>query len=316
MSESTSVQTGNFAVDFLLGGISAAVAKTLVAPIERVKILLQVQDAHKGVESGKVKKYTGIGDCFSRVFKEEGITAFWRGNLANVIRYFPTQALNFAFKDTYKQWFCPYNPKTQPFMFAVGNTLSGGAAGATSLLFVYPLDFARTRLAADIGKGMDQRQFSGLADCVSKIYKTDGVKGLYQGFMVSVLGIIVYRGFYFGGYDTARKLILNEKSNFLFKFVVAQTVTVGAGLASYPLDTIRRRLMMQSGRGDILYKGTFDCALKIFKKEGMYGFYKGALSNAIRGSSGSLVLVFYDYLQIWALKIMGKADKVKIAKKD
>jgi len=70
--------------------------------------------------------------------------------------------------------------------------------------------------------------------------------------------------------------------------------------------------MMQSGRADILYTGTFDCAVKIAKKEGMNGFYKGCLSNIIRGSSGSLVLVFYDYLQIWAIKLMGKADKIKI----
>lgn len=316
MSESTSVQTGNFAVDFMLGGISAAIAKTLVAPIERVKILLQVQDVVKGVDSGKVKKYTGIGDCFTRVFKEEGITAFWRGNFANVIRYFPTQALNFAFKDTYKRWLNPYNPKTQPGMFALGNLLSGGAAGATSLLFVYPLDFARTRLAADIGKGKETRQFTGLGDCLVKIVKSDGVKGLYQGFMVSVLGIFVYRGFYFGGYDTARKTILNDKSSFFFKFLVAQCVTVAAGLASYPLDTIRRRMMMQSGRGEILYKGTIDCAVKIMKKEGFNGFYKGALSNVIRGSSGSLVLIFYDYLQIWAIQLMGKGDQIKIAKKE
>jgi solute carrier family 25 (adenine nucleotide translocator) protein 4/5/6/31 len=56
-------------------------------------------------------KYNGIGDCFSRVMSEQGVVALWRGNLANVIRYFPTQALNFAFKDTYNKIFNPYNPK-------------------------------------------------------------------------------------------------------------------------------------------------------------------------------------------------------------
>jgi len=258
-----------------------------------------------------------MGDCFKRVFTEEGIAAFWRGNFANVIRYFPTQALNFAFKDTYKRWFNPYSSKTQPVMFALGNILSGGMAGATSLLFVYPLDFARTRLAADIGKGGDAtRQFTGLGDCVRKIAAVDGVKGLYQGFAVSVIGIFVYRGFYFGGYDTAQKTLLTSKSGFLAKFIVAQTVTVTAGLASYPLDTIRRRLMMQSGRGELLYKGTFDCAVKIAAKEGFKGFYKGALSNVIRGSSGSLVLVFYDYLQIFAIELMGKGDQIKVVSKN
>ena len=94
--------------------------------------------------------------------------------MANVIRYFPTQALNFACKDTYKKWLNPYNPKTQPGKFFIGNCASGGAAGATSLCFVYPLDFARTRLAADVGSG-GEREFSGLVDCLSKIAKKDGV---------------------------------------------------------------------------------------------------------------------------------------------
>merc|ERR1711937_290334 len=124
-----------------------------------------------------MKKYTGICDCFQRVYSEQGLVAFWRGNLANVLRYFPTQALNFAFKDIYKKIFCPYNPKKEPVKFFIGNCMSGGAAGATSLTVVYPLDFARTRLAADVGSGKD-REFSGLIDCLKKILAKDGPQGL------------------------------------------------------------------------------------------------------------------------------------------
>lgn len=87
---------------------------------------------------------------------------------------------------------------------------SGGAAGATSLLFTYPLDFVRIRLAADIGK-KGERQFSGLLDCLKQISKSDGPLGLYRGFGVSVLGIIVYRGIYFGAYDTTRSTLVNLK---------------------------------------------------------------------------------------------------------
>lgn len=124
--------------------------------------------------------------------------------MANVIRYFPTQALNFAFKDTYKKYLNPYNPRKEPGKFFLGNMASGGAAGATSLMFVYPLDFARTRLAADVGKGDGQREFSGLVDCLTKIMKTDGVNGLYRGFGISVIGIIFYRAAYFGMFDTGK----------------------------------------------------------------------------------------------------------------
>jgi solute carrier family 25 (adenine nucleotide translocator) protein 4/5/6/31 len=156
----------SFIVDFMMGGVSAAVSKTLVAPIERVKLLLQVQDASSSIKPED--RYNGIGDCFSRVIKEQGFGALWRGNMANVIRYFPTQALNFSFKDLYKTWFNPYNPKTEPVKFFFGNCASGGAAGATSLCVVYPLDFARTRLAADVGSGGD-REFNGLVDCLKKV---------------------------------------------------------------------------------------------------------------------------------------------------
>jgi len=293
MGESSTKKTGNFALDFMLGGVSAAISKTLAAPIERVKLLLQTQDANKKIqESGK--RYTGIVDCFVRVSREEGVAALWRGNLANVLRYFPTQALNFAFKDTYKTVLCPYDPKVQPYMFFLGNLASGGAAGASSLAFVYPLDFARTRLAADVGKGAGDRQFNGLVDCIRKITSTDGVKGLYRGFGPSVAGIIVYRACYFGGYDTGKRLLLGDSKNYLLKFLVAQCVTASAGLVSYPLDTIRRRMMMQSGAKEKMYNGSMDCFVKVLAKEGPKGFYKGALSNIIRGMGASLVLVFYD----------------------
>ncbi|CAD8107140.1 unnamed protein product [Paramecium primaurelia] len=288
----------DFLRDFMIGGVSAAVSKTAVAPIERVKLLLQTQDANKKILEGGAKKYNGIIDCFIRVPKEEGLSALWRGNLANVIRYFPTQALNFAFKDAYKKLFCPFDPRKEKFLFFLGNMASGGAAGATSLMVVYPLDFARTRLAADIGKKAD-RQFSGLQDCLSKVYKSDGFIGLYRGFGVSVLGIVVYRGVYFGTYDTAKGTIFRHPmmNNIVAKFIVAQFITGTAGVISYPLDTIRRRMMMQSGRADILYKNTLDCAIKIAKNEGAKAFFKGALSNFFRGIGASLVLVLYDEIQ-------------------
>jgi solute carrier family 25 (adenine nucleotide translocator) protein 4/5/6/31 len=129
-----------------------------------------------------------------------------------VIRYFPTQALNFAFKDTFKKYLNPYNPKVEPGKFFLGNMASGGAAGASSLMFVYPLDFARTRLAADVGKGSD-REFSGLVDCLSKIFKSDGLSGLYRGFGISVAGIIAYRAAYFGSFDTGKVLLFNDPKN-------------------------------------------------------------------------------------------------------
>ena len=193
--------------------------------------------------------------------------------------------------------FNPYNQKKEPVKFFIGNCASGGAAGATSLMFVYPLDFARTRLAADVGSG-GAREFTGIVDCLRKIAMKDGPQGLYRGFGISVAGIIFYRAAYFGMFDTAKEAFLKD-ANVLMKWAVAQVVTVSAGIISYPLDTVRRRLMMQSGRAaeDMVYKGTIDCFIVIAREEGPLAFFKGSLSNVIRGTGGALVLVFYDTLQ-------------------
>ena len=336
----------------LQGGVSGAVAKTATAPIERVKLLIQTQDANPKaritctpayagvgrtgsrvshwrrlwppmlalvpahavspfslpplsdtlptplaqIMSGEVPRYTGIVNCFTRVTAEQGFASFWRGNLANIIRYFPTQAFNFAFKDTFKVMFPAYSPKTEFWKFFASNMASGGAAGAASLAIVYPLDFARTRLAADVGKGAS-REFTGLGQCLTSIAKKSGPMALYQGFGVSVQGIVVYRGAYFGLYDTAKGALLTKDSSLLLKFAVAQVVTNAAGIISYPFDTVRRRLMMQAGGKEKLYNGTIDAFRKIAAKEGTGAFFKGAFSNVLRGVGGAVVLVMYDEIQ-------------------
>jgi solute carrier family 25 (adenine nucleotide translocator) protein 4/5/6/31 len=245
------------------------------------------------IMSGEVPRYTGIVNCFTRVTAEQGFASFWRGNVANIVRYFPTQAFNFAFKDTFKVMFPAYSPKTDFWKFFASNMASGGAAGAASLMIVYPLDFARTRLAADVGK-TGQREFTGLVSCIGGIAKRSGVGALYQGFGVSVQGIVVYCGAYFGLYDTAKGALLTKESTFLEKFVVAQVVTNAAGIISYPFDTVRRRLMMQAGGKEKLYNGTIDAFRKIAAKEGSNAFFKGAFSNVLRGVGGAVVLVMYD----------------------
>ncbi|KAL0626162.1 ADP/ATP translocase 2 [Plecturocebus cupreus] len=102
----------------------------------------------------------GIIDCVVCIPEEQGVLTFWRGNLAHVIRFFPTQALNFAFKDKYKQVFLGGVDKgTQFWHYFAGNLASGGAAGTTSLCFVCPFDFAHTHLAADVGKAGAEREF-------------------------------------------------------------------------------------------------------------------------------------------------------------
>jgi solute carrier family 25 (adenine nucleotide translocator) protein 4/5/6/31 len=296
----------DFLKDFIAGGVSGAIAKTCTAPIERVKLIIQTQDANPKIISGEVPRYTGIGNCFVRVYSEQGLGAFWRGNGVNVIRYFPTQAFNFAFKDTIKSLFPKYSPKKDFGKFFAVNMASGGLAGAGSLCFVYPLDYARTRLASDVGSG--KKQFEGLFDCLIKTSRGgNGVMSLYNGFGVSVMGIIPFRGAYFGVNDSLNGLNPYQKDSDLrgifSKFVCAQTAALAAAYVSYPFDTVRRRLQMQSDkpREQWKYAGTIDATSKIISEEGAMALFKGAGANALRTVGSALVLVMYGEIK----KMMG-----------
>jgi len=291
----------SFFEDFMLGGVAAGISKTVAAPIERVKLLIQNQD--EMLKSGRLDRpYKGMADCFGRVMAQEGFGSLWRGNTANVLRYFPTQALNFAFRDFFKGLMNFNKNKDGYWLWFAGNMISGGAAGATSLVFVYSLDYARTRLANDSksakkGAGAGERQFNGLFDVYRKTIASDGIAGLYRGFGVSVTGIVVYRGCYFGFFDTLKPLLGdNLQSSFFASFLLGWAVTIGAGIASYPLDTIRRRMMMTSGEA-VKYKSSFECAAVIMKQEGIKSFFKGATANVLRGVAGAGVLAGFDKFQ-------------------
>jgi len=280
-----------FFENFMLSGVAAGVSKTAAAPIERVKLLVQNQD--EMIKQGRLSEpYKGVVDCVQKTLRSEGIIPFWRGNLANVLRYFPTQALNFAFKDTIKALFKVDKNAPQYVKFGT-NILSGGLAGSLSLTVVYSLDFARTRLANDAkGKG-GERQFNGLIDVYAKTLKTDGIQGLYRGFTISCVGIFIYRGMYFGLYDSLKPILLGADASVLMSFLLGWGVTIFSGLMSYPIDTVRRRMMMTSGSG-VKYKGSIDCAIQVIKNEGFMSLMKGAGANILRGVAGAGVLAGFD----------------------
>lgn len=288
-----------FLTDFLMGGVSAAVSKTCASPIEVVKLRLQNVDAM--IKSGALDRpYKGIVECGSRIIADEGVKALWKGNGTNVIRYFPTQALNFSLKDYFKRLFGRDKNRDGYFVWFLGNLASGGAAGSVSLLFVYSLDYARTRLTNDLksAKKGGKKQYSGLIDVYKQTIATDGVAGLYRGFVISCVGIVIYRGLYFGIYDSIKPLLPKEmKDNLLINFLIGWGVTVGSGLASYPIDTIRRRMMMTSGEA-VKYSGSIDCGKQIIANEGVKSLFKGAGANILRGVAGAGVLALYDRMQM------------------
>merc|ERR1712008_128518 len=208
-----------FMENFMLAGVAAGVSKTVAAPIERIKLL--VQNQAEMIKQGRLDRpYAGIVDCTKRTMESEGALAFWRGNLAN-----------------------------------------------------------------------------GLIDVYVKTLKSDGIQGLYRGFTISAVGIFIYRGMYFGLFDTLKPILVGGKdASVAASFLLGWAVTVTAGLMSYPIDTIRRRMMMTSGSGT-KYKGSIDCAMQILKNEGFMSMMKGAGANVLRGIAGAGVLAGFDKFQ-------------------
>jgi solute carrier family 25 (adenine nucleotide translocator) protein 4/5/6/31 len=288
--------------DMVLGGVSGAIVKTGMAPIERVKLLLQTQDSNPKIISGEEPRYTGIGDCFKRVHAEQGMNAFWRGNLVNCIRYAPQQGSALAFNDAIKRFMPKYSPKTDYYKDFGVKLFSGGAAGGVANVVCYPFDFARTRLASDVGSG--KKTFNGIADCIMKTIKMGGVTGLYRGSAVTVAGAFVYRGGQLGLFGQimdanpykADKGILGIVAAFTCA-TVARTITTPF---NYPFDTVRRRMMLDSEKpaAERLYSSGVNCFFKVMQNEGAGGMYKGLIPELFRGIGGPMVLTAYDRIKL------------------
>ncbi|EFA84322.1 ADP/ATP translocase [Heterostelium album PN500] len=159
---------------------------------------------------------------------------------------------------------------------------------------------ARLRLALDsYNYSTGKRQFTGLGNCITTIYKNEGLSAFYRGFGLSATSTLVYSAAFFGGYDSAKGLLLSDpkNANLLQSWAIAQVVTTVAGVASHPFDMVMTRLHRDSSNNDKLYSGVVDCYKKIIKSEGAYTLFRGAFTNSIRNSGAALALVFYDQIK-------------------
>lgn len=293
------VEFSKFGKDFAAGAVAACIAKTAIAPVERVKLILQLQASQETISVNK--RYKGMMECFIRLPREQGFLSFWRGNVSNVARAAAQESLGIAFKEFFKP-FCVNDEhrNTNYTKFLGGNLLAGGLAGCATFFFIYPLDFSRTRLAVDMGRDPSSREFRGLVDCFIKVANKDGLYGLYRGFFPSLQYIFLYRSAYYGLFDSVKIFASKSGStngkdvSFFAALVFGQVAAFVAALISYPLDTVRRRLMMQSGRDVHEYTGAVHCIKKIYRTEGTHAFFHGFFVNAIRGFGAALVLALYN----------------------
>ena len=182
------------------------------------------------------------------------------------------------------------------------NVCSGGVVGTLTLCVVYSFDYAHTRLATDVistKNSVGERKYKGLIDVYRKTLATDGIVGLYRGFVISCVGIFIYRGCYFGLYDTLKPTLVGLNAGVLGAFLLAYGVTLTSIILTYPIDTVRRRMMVTSGEA-VKYAGALDCMSQIIRKEGDIGLFRGFSVNIVRSFAGAFALLGFDkFVQLY-----------------
>ncbi|XP_004287532.1 PREDICTED: graves disease carrier protein [Fragaria vesca subsp. vesca] len=273
-----------FAKELIAGGVAGGVAKTVVAPLERIKILFQTRRSEY--------QSLGLFGSVKKIAKTEGPMGFYRGNGASVARIVPYAALHYMSYEQYRRWIILAFPEggRGPVLDLVAGSLSGG----TAVLFTYPLDLVRTKLAYQVvGSPKLQLQgiitngqlYKGIVDCFSKTYKEAGLRGLYRGVAPSLYGIFPYAGLKFYFYEKMKRYVPPEQKNsILVKLVCGSVAGLLGQTFTYPLDVVRRQMQVQrllaSNTPEL--KGTMESLVLIAKTQGWKQLFSGLSINYLK----------------------------------
>jgi len=271
------------AAAFCAGGIAGAVSRTVVSPLERLKILFQIQSV------GREEYKLSVGKGLMKMWKEEGWRGFMRGNGTNCVRIVPYSAVQFGSYNFYKKFF-----ETSPGadLGSMRRLVCGGAAGITSVFFTYPLDIVRTRLSIQSASfaalsGSARSKLPGMWQTMKTMYKTEGgIFALYRGIVPTVAGVAPYVGLNFMTYELVRSYLTPEgdkNPNAVRKLAAGAISGAIAQTCTYPFDLLRRRFQINTMSGiGYQYKSIFDAVRVIMAQEGIRGMYKGILPNLLK----------------------------------
>lgn len=274
-SDERDIKWGSTGVELMTGMFYAGVNKTINAPLARVSILLQSQN--ELIKNGRLNGNFGIIGCFKSLTREEGIAAFWRGNLASVARVIPSTILTFGLKDKFKDILGYTKEKDGYWKWFCQNLIAGAAAGGTSLLVLYPFDYVRVQMGADVLKN-GTTLFPSYKHLLRETFEKTGVFGFYRGIALTFGGVMIYRGLYFGLYDSLKPLLLSGdlSDNVLASFLFGWGVTTIAATVNHPIDVIRKRRIVNSLQ-PVVYKNSFYAVKEILSKEGWRPLFHGYL---------------------------------------
>jgi solute carrier family 25 phosphate transporter 23/24/25/41 len=262
------------------GGIAGIVSRTAVSPLERVKILQQIQFV---TGHDKTPKYTSQMQALRRILAEEGVRGFFKGNGANCIRVFPYAGTQFLVFDQLADVVRKYTNRS--VLTPMEKQFVGGMAGVCSVLLTYPMDMVRGRLTA-MGGALENTKYNGMTDAFAKIVRTEGGLALFQGITPTLLGIYPYVALNYLTYETIKEFNSN-KDSFAWRLLAAGVAGTTGQTVAYPLDLLRRRFQMQAAPGNPLpkekrYRSVAHALRTIVKEEGFGGLYKGFTANFIK----------------------------------
>ncbi|ESR50228.1 hypothetical protein CICLE_v10031301mg [Citrus x clementina] len=274
---------------FIAGGIAGAASRTATAPLDRLKVVLQVQTAQ-----------ARLVPTIRKIWKEEGFLGFFRGNGLNVLKVAPESAIKFHAYELLKNAIGDYIGEEKDDIGAFGRLLAGGMAGAVAQTAIYPLDLVKTRLQTHACEG---GKAPNLGTLTKDILVHEGPRAFYKGLVPSLLGIIPYAGIDLAAYETLKDL---SRTYILTDSEPGPLVQLGCGTISgalgatcvYPLQVIRTRMQAQRSKSAAAYKGMSDVFWRTLQNEGYRGFYKGIFPNLLKVvPAASITYMVYETMK-------------------
>ena len=239
---------------FVSGGLAGACSRTMVAPLDRIKILLQTAS-----KKGNMKT------MFSSIVREEGLMRLWKGNALNCIRIVPYSALQFGTYESFKRRMTPESGE----MTVSQRLTCGTMAGLVAASFTHPIDVIRHRIMLD-PLSVSTRSVT------AALFRESGYRALFKGYGSTVFSLTPFVAVNFCAFDTMKHVTNSQTSSEILLLGAASALI--SQTICYPLDTVRRRMQIPNGG----YKHGLDALLRIVKDEGIRRLYSGLSANALK----------------------------------
>eukprot|EP01117_Protostelium_nocturnum_P019465 TRINITY_DN8454_c0_g1_i1.p1 TRINITY_DN8454_c0_g1~~TRINITY_DN8454_c0_g1_i1.p1 ORF type:complete len:300 (+),score=65.73 TRINITY_DN8454_c0_g1_i1:59-958(+) len=274
----------------------SCVSTSIWAPLERVRIILQCDRELVNKKRIDPRLPSDTLNTAKRLIKEEGILSLWRGNSFLALRSLgPNQLSEFLNIQLFRRLFHLLNGRgySDTFSRLINLALFNGTM-ITSLFYLYPLDFLRVRWSMDLQVD-GEREYEGVVDLCRKVYRKEGITGFYSGLGASILGMIAYRFFYHqivGNFGPMLNHVA-EKQRSVAIDIFMFAAPIAAGILSYPFDTIRKRMMMNSGE-EKKYFSTYDALVTIISEEGWSSLFRGVELNVVKSAAIPFIAATYS----------------------